>query len=168
MAGEPFLTLVGNVGGDPELRFTGNGKAVATFSVASTPRMKGPDGQWVDGEPWWVRCSAWDRLGENVAETLHKGMRVIVYGQMVARSWEQNGERRTGVEMRVEAVGPDLRYAAAQVRKAERTQAAPPPANDPWATPSPQAQARESMQRTQQPAPDPWATPAPPSDEPPF
>lgn len=141
MSGEPIITVVGNVTADPELRFTPAGKAVAGFTVASTPRTKNGD-EWVDGETTWLRCSAWEQLAENVAESITKGTRVIVQGAMSSRSYEKDGQTRTSLELRVDAIGPELRFATARVERAQRGQGgarpAPQsaPANDPWATPA--------------------------------
>lgn len=155
MANEPIITVVGNIAGDPELRFTNAGKPVCGFTVASTPRVKDGE-QWVDGTTTWLRCSAWDQLAEHCAESLEKGTRVIVQGAMSTREYEHNGEKRTSLELRVDAIGPELRWATARVSKSatgggqvQRTKA--PAANDPWATP----------------AADPWAAPAS-NGEPPF
>lgn len=148
MSGEPIITVVGNVTADPELRFTPAGKAVAGFTVASTPRVKDGD-QWVDGETTWLRCSAWEQLAENVAESIQKGTRVIVQGALSSRSYEKDGQTRTSLELRVDAIGPELRFATARVERAQRGQGGqqaqrqPAPASDPWATP----------------AADPWANP---------
>ena len=118
MANEPIITIVGNLTGDPELRTVGSGVAVASFTVASTPREKNRDtGQWEDGEPMFLRCSVWREYGENVAQSLTKGMRVIVQGRLQQRSYEHNGERRTSLELQVDEVGPSLRYATAQVAR---------------------------------------------------
>lgn len=120
MAGETLVTVIGNLTADPELRFTQSGQGVAGFTVASTPRVM-KDGQWTDGEPLFMRCNVWRQMAENVSESLVKGARVIVHGKLKQRSFEtREGERRTVVELDVEAVGPDLRYATATVRRAER------------------------------------------------
>lgn len=141
MAGEPIITVVGNVGGDPELRFTPGGKAVCGFSVASTPRLKDDAGNYTDGTATWLRCSAWDQLAENVAESVQKGQRVIVQGRLSTREYEtREGEKRTSLELQVEAIGPELRFATARVERAgqggQRQQGgSPAPQSDPWATP---------------------------------
>ena len=160
MANEPLLTVVGNITDDPELRFTPSGAAVANFTVAQTPRTKVGD-QWEDGETLWLRCAAWRELAENVAESLAKGTRVIVQGRLRARSYEtREGEKRTSMELDVEAIGPELRWASAKVTKAQRGggqqqgQRQQQRQADPWASP--------------QPASDPWATPGAGNDEPPF
>ena len=122
MAGEPIITVVGNTVADPELRFTPNGAAVANFTVASTPRtFDRQTNQWVDGEALFVRCSVWKEAAENVAESLTKGMRVIVQGRLKARSYEdRDGNKRTSWEMDVDEVGPALRFATAKVTRAQR------------------------------------------------
>lgn len=159
MANEPTITLVGNLTDDAELRFIPSGAAVANFTVASTPRVKNGD-QWEDGEPMFVRCAAWRDLAENVAESLTKGTRVIVQGRLSVRSYEHNGENRTSMELDVDAVGPELRFATASVTRASRGGGGGGYG---------QGQPQQRQQR-QQPAADPWATPgqAGPNDEPPF
>ncbi|MFV0286629.1 MAG: single-stranded DNA-binding protein [Demequina sp.] len=121
MAGETPITIVGNLTGDPELRFIQSGAAVANFTVASTPRtFDRQSNEWKDGDTLFMRCSLWREAAENVAESLTKGMRVIVTGRLVARSWEANGEKRTVTEMQVDEVGPSLRYATAKVTRTQR------------------------------------------------
>lgn len=119
MAGETVITLVGNLTADPELRFTPSGAAVADFTVASTPRtFDRNSNEWKDGETLFMRCSVWREAAENVAESLRKGMRVIVQGRLTQRSYEtREGERRTVVELQVDEVGPSLRRAKAQVTR---------------------------------------------------
>lgn len=122
MAGETVITVVGNLTADPELRFTPNGAAVASFTVASTPRtFDRQANEWRDGETLFLRCSIWRDAAENVAESLTKGTRVIVQGRLVQRSFEtREGEKRTVVEMQVDEIGPSLRYATAKVTRASR------------------------------------------------
>ena len=118
MAGEPIITVVGNLTGDPELRYVSSGTPVASFTVASTPRtLNRQTQQWEDGEAMFIRCSVWREYGENVAESLSKGMRVLVTGRLTVRSYEYNGQQRTSLEMQVDEIGPSLRYARAQVTK---------------------------------------------------
>jgi single-strand DNA-binding protein len=119
MAGEPYITVVGNLAGDPELRFTASGHAVANFTIAQTPRTFDKQSQqWVEDETLWVRASVWREAAENVAETLSKGARVIAYGRLKARSFEtKTGEQRTNWELDVEEIGPSLRWATAQVNR---------------------------------------------------
>ncbi|HLS72331.1 MAG TPA: single-stranded DNA-binding protein [Actinomycetaceae bacterium] len=122
MAGETVITVVGNLTADPELRFTPSGAAVASFTVASTPRtFDRQANEWKDGETLFLRCSVWREAAENVAESLAKGNRVIVQGRLVQRSFEtREGEKRTVVEMQVDEVGPSLRYATAKVTRTPR------------------------------------------------
>ena len=118
MANEPIITITGNLTGDPELRYVSSGTPVASFTVASTPRsLNRQTNQWEDGEAMFVRCSVWREYAENVAESLSKGMRVVVSGRMTVRSYEYNGQQRTAIEMQVDEVGPSLRYATVQVSK---------------------------------------------------
>ena len=122
MAGDTQVTVVGNLTGDPELRFISSGAAVVNFTVASTPRtFDRQSNEWKDGETLFMRCSLWREAAENVAESLTKGMRVIVTGRLVSRSWEANGEKRTVTEMQVDEVGPSLRYATAKVTRTQRS-----------------------------------------------
>jgi single-strand DNA-binding protein len=124
MAGDTVITVVGNLTADPDLRFTANGSTpVANFTVASTPRTYDrASGEWKDGEALFLRCSVWREAAENVAETLTKGMRVIVQGRLTQRTYEtREGERRTVVELQVDEVGPSLRYASAKVTRNPRS-----------------------------------------------
>ena len=116
MAGDTQITLIGNLTGDPELRFTPSGAAVANFTVASTPRtFDRQSSEWKDGDTMFLNCSIWRQAAENVAETLSKGMRVIVQGRLKSRSYDdREGNRRTVFEVDVEEVGPSLRYATAK------------------------------------------------------
>ncbi|MEZ0106632.1 single-strand DNA-binding protein [Catenulispora sp. EB89] len=122
MAGETVITVVGNLTDDPELRFTPSGAAVANFTVASTPRtLDKQTNEWKDGDALFLRCSIWRQAAENVAESLTRGMRVIVSGRLRQRSYEtKEGEKRTVVELDVEEIGPSLKYATAKVTKANR------------------------------------------------
>lgn len=117
--GDTTITVVGNLVADPELRYTPNGAAVANFRVASTPRRRDPQtNQWVDGEPLFMSCNVWRQAAENVANSLHKGDRIIVSGRLRQRSFEnREGERRTVMEIEVDEVGPSLTFATAQVQK---------------------------------------------------
>ncbi|MDV2415960.1 single-stranded DNA-binding protein [Corynebacterium kefirresidentii] len=119
MAGETPITIVGNIVAEPELRFTPAGAAVCNFRVASTPRRyNSQTQQWEDGEAMFLTCNAWKQLGENTAESLAKGMRVIVTGKLKQRSFQtREGENRSVFEIDVEEVGPSLRYATAQVNR---------------------------------------------------
>lgn len=121
MAGETVVQIIGNLTGDPELRWTPSGAAVASFTVASTPRTFDKDsGKWVDGDALFMRCSVWRQYAENVAESLTKGMQVIVQGRLKQRSYEKDGQQRTVIELDVEDVGPTLRFATAKVTKSQR------------------------------------------------
>jgi single-strand DNA-binding protein len=156
VAGETVITVIGNLTGDPELRFTPAGHAVASFTVASTPRTFDRQSQeWRDGDALFLRCSVWREQAENVAESLTKGARVVVVGRLKQRSFEtKDGEKRTVVELDADEVAPSLRYAQAQVRRTTRAGG---------------QQAPRQQQRD-----DPWSQPVGagasygPSDEPPF
>lgn len=119
MANDTPITVIGNLTADPELRFTPNGAPVANFTVASTPRtFDRQSNEWRDGEAMFLNCSVWRQYAENVAESLSKGMRVIVQGNLKARSFEdRDGNRRTSYEIDVTEVGPSLRYASAKVAR---------------------------------------------------
>ena len=122
MAGETVITVVGNLTADPELRFTPSGAAVANFTVAATPRtFDRQSGEWKDGDALFMRCNVWRQAAENVAETLTRGMRVMVSGRLRQRSFEtREGEKRTVVELEVDEVGPSLKYATAKINKVSR------------------------------------------------
>lgn len=119
MAGETIITVVGNLTADPELRFTPSGAPVANFTVASTPRtLDRASGEWKDGDAMFLNCAVWRQAAENVAESLTKGMRVIVQGRLKSRSYEtREGEKRTVFEIEVEEIGPALKYATAKVSR---------------------------------------------------
>ena len=122
MANDTSITLVGNLVAAPELRFTPSGAAVATFTVASTPRTYNRQTQqWEDGEALFLRCNIWRDAAENVAESLQKGQRVIVTGVLKQRSYEKDGQKRSVFEVEVDEVGPALRYATAKVTRANRS-----------------------------------------------
>lgn len=122
MAGETQIVLIGNLTDDPELRFTASGVAVAKFTVASTPRTFDKQAnEWKDGETLFLRCNIWRQPAENVAESLQRGMRVILQGRLGQRSYEtKEGEKRTVFEVEVDEVGPSLRSATAKVTRAAR------------------------------------------------
>ena len=168
MAGETPITLIGNLTADPELRFTPSGAAVANFTVASTPRtFDRQTNDWKDGETLFMRCSVWREAAEHASESLHRGDRVIATGRLVSRSWQTpEGENRTVMEMQVDEVGPSLRYATAQVTKAQRGQGG---GGGGWSGGSGgqggqsgsgqgQSQGGQSGQGQQAPDNDPWAT----------
>ncbi len=166
-AGDTNLTMIGNLVSDPELRFTPSGAAVAKFTVASTPRyLDKTTNEWKDGDSLFLQCQIWRQAAENVAESLTKGMRVIVSGRLKQRSYEtKEGEKRTVFEVEVDEIGPSLRYATAKVTRTQRQGGAPAgggfsaPAgdsinDDPWAAAS------------STPTGGGWATTT--NDEPPF
>jgi single-strand DNA-binding protein len=183
MAGETVVTLVGNLVDDPELRFTPSGAAVANFRIASTPRTYDrQSGEFKDGESLFLSCSVWRQAAENVAESLQRGMRVIVQGRLKQRSYDdREGNKRTVFEIDVDEVGPSLRSATAKVTKAMRSgpggeggggggfggggggnsgggfgggQGGGAPQNDPWATPAGGQQGGGGQSAPQN---DPWA-----------
>lgn len=123
MAGETTITVIGNLTNDPELRFTPSGSAVANFTIASTPRtFDRNSNEWKDGETLFLRASVWKEAAENVAESLTKGMRVIVTGRLKSRSYEtKEGEKRTVIELEVDEIGPSLKYANAKVNRTQRS-----------------------------------------------
>jgi single-strand DNA-binding protein len=138
---ENAFTIVGNLGKDPDLHFTNSGDAVVNFSVCHTPRVK-RNGEWADGDPLWMRCSAWRTLAENIAESLSKGDRVIVTGRLKQREWEdrESGQKRVSIEMDVDEIGASLKFRQVKVMQAERSsrrsrEEAPP--DDPWGSAPP-------------------------------
>jgi len=162
MAGDTVITVVGNLTDDPELRFTSSGAAVANFTVASTPRFfDKQSNDWKDGDALFLRCSIWRQAAENVAESLHKGTRVIVQGRLKQRSYEtREGEKRTVYELDVDEVGPALRYATTKVSKVSRSGGG-------GGFGGGGGQGGQSGQ-SQPPADDPWASAPASNDEPPF
>jgi single-strand DNA-binding protein len=122
-AGDTNITIIGNLVNDPELRYTPTGQAVATFRVASTPRfMDRTTNEWKDGDSLFLSCNVWRQAAENVAESLQRGMRVIVSGRLKQRSYEtREGEKRTVYEVEVDEVGPSLRNASAKVSRSSRS-----------------------------------------------
>lgn len=122
MAGETAITIVGNLTSDPELKFTASGTAVANFTIASTPSiLDKATGKWKDGEALFMRCALWRQAGENLAESLTRGSRVIAQGRLRQRSYEKDGEKRTVVELDVEEIGPSLKFATATVNRVSRS-----------------------------------------------
>ena len=188
MAGETVITVVGNLVDDPELRFTPSGAAVANFRIASTPRtLDRQSNEWKDGDALFLSCSVWRQAAENVAESLQKGMRVVVQGRLKQRQYEtREGEKRTVVELDVDEVGPSLKYATAKVSRTTRQGGGGGgysggggggggQSDDPWATPAPQGGQSQGGQSQggqgggqSAPANDPWAAPGVSNDEPPF
>lgn len=171
MAGETIITIVGNLTADPELRFTPAGAAVCNFTVACTPRQFDRNSnEWRDGETLFMRCSLWRDAAENAAESLGKGMRVIVQGRLVSRSWEdkETGQRRSVMEMQVDEVGPSLRYATAKVTKTDRRQSDGGPGQGQGGWGGQQERPADRQRGPQQE--DPWASqqPMPAYDQIPF
>jgi single-strand DNA-binding protein len=190
MAGETTITLVGNLTADPELRFTPSGAAVANFTVASTPRtFDRNSNEWRDGDAMFLNCAVWRQAAENVAESLQKGMRVIVSGRLKSRSYEtREGEKRTVFEIDVDEIGPALKYATAKVTRTSGGGGQGSGArgggggggtsnsgggggggsfgDDPWASGNGGQNAAASSSNRPQQSSDPWATPQ--NDEPPF
>ncbi|MFD5599894.1 single-stranded DNA-binding protein [Leucobacter sp. NPDC058333] len=126
MAGEPLITVVGNLVADPEPRVSQAGKSWVTFRIASTPRIRDrQSGDWSDGEPLWLGCRAYGEYADNIAASLMKGSRVMVQGRLTQRSYTDNqGQQRTSLDLEVEEIGPSLRFATAQVaRNSDRGQA---------------------------------------------
>jgi single-strand DNA-binding protein len=194
MAGDTVITIIGNITGDPELRFTPSGAAVANFTVASTPRQfDRTSNEWKDGETLFMRCSVWRDAAENVAESLQRGTRVLVSGRLKSRSYEtKEGEKRTVIEMDVDEVGPSLKYATAKVNRTQRgsggggfsgggqgsggqggqgggstggSSGQGAPADDPWATPSTASNTGGGQPAGPQGG---WGNNSPSYDEPPF
>jgi single-strand DNA-binding protein len=161
MAGETPITVVGNLTGDPELRFTPSGAAVANFTVASTPRtFDKQTNEWKDGEALFLNCSVWRQAAENVAESLVKGSRVVVSGRLKARSYEtREGEKRTVFEIDVDEVGPSLKYATAKVNKTTRSGGGGGYGGGQGGQGGGQQGGYGSPQGGAQQADDPWATP---------
>jgi single-strand DNA-binding protein len=146
MANETPITIVGNLTGDPELRFQPNGTAMVKFTVASTPRtFDRESGQWKDGDPLFLTCTAWRDMAEHIAESLTKGTRVVIMGRLRMSRWEHEGEKRSAYGVEVDEVGPALRFAAAKVVKATRApsatdasaSASAEPADDVWLNSTP-------------------------------
>lgn len=176
------ITVVGNLTDDPELRFTTAGVAMARFTVAVNPRVLDKvTGEWRDGEASFYQCTAWRQLAENTVQSLARGMRVIVTGSITQQRWEtEQGEKRSTFAITAEAVGPDLSYATASVRKAVRAGVDTAGRDDPWVTASPRrpAPAAETGRRdpnttgpsarTPCPTGGPVTVPSPADDDPPF
>ena len=122
MANDTQITVIGNLTADPELRFTQSGVAVASFTIASTPRMFDRQAnEWKDGEALFLRCSIWRDAAENVAESLEKGTRVIAQGNLKQRAFtDREGNNRTSIELDVDEIGPSLKYATAKANKKPR------------------------------------------------
>ena len=121
MARDNYVSVSGNLTRPPELRYLANGTAVCSFGLAwNPPRKQDQGGNWVDQDPHFFDVTCWAELAEHVAE-LSKGTRVTVVGNLEYRTWEQDGNKRSKVEIRADEVGPSLRWATADVTRAERT-----------------------------------------------
>lgn len=197
MANDTTITVIGNLTADPELRFTQSGVAVASFTIASTPRkFNRQTNEWEDEEALFLRCSIWRDAAENVSESLEKGSRVIAQGRLKQRSFtDREGNQRTSIELDVDEVGPSTKYATAKPQKVNRRQGggAPqggyqqgnvpgypqqgqqPPQGNPWGGQPQQApqQGQWGGQPQGQPQQSPWAGQQAPQqggfpDEPPF
>ena len=137
MSNETTVTVIGNLTADPDLRFTPAGVAMAKFTVASTPRVFDRDSsEYKDGDPLFLTCTAWRDLAEHVADSMHKGTRVVVVGRLRLSRWETDeGEKRSAYGLDVDEVGVSLRFATAKVTKATRVRADEAP-NEEWTTAS--------------------------------
>ena len=173
-AGDTQITIAGNLVDDPELRYTPTGQAVANFRVASTPRfLDKATNEWKDGDSLFLTCNVWRQAAENVAESLQRGMRVIVTGRLKQRSYEtREGEKRTVYEVEVDDVGPSMRNASAKVTKSNRSGGGGGFGGGGGQGGAPRGQGGPSGARG---AEDPWAASEPggfgdggSSDEPPF
>ncbi|MFE0727909.1 single-stranded DNA-binding protein [Streptomyces antibioticus] len=148
----PHIEGIGRLTADPELRFVASGKAVANISIAFNSRRKNERGEWEDGDTLFLRGSVWERLAENVAESLAKGMEVAVTGELYTESWEKDGQKHERAAVRIRSIAPSLAYAVAKVSKdaqsqqgaqngsqtapraqTQRTRPTNPPQDDPWA-----------------------------------
>ena len=172
--GDTPITIVGNLVADPELRFSPSGAAVVNFRVATTPRVYNRDtNQWENGDAVFLTCNAWRQMAENIAESLTKGMRVIVAGKLRQRSYQtKDGENRTVYEIEVDEVGPSLRYATAQVHRADRnnnTQGKGQSQPSGWQVKDSRGGFGQQGQGNQQEQSGSWGEPAAPgNDNPPF
>lgn len=155
----PSLTGVGRLVDDPELRFTQSGKAVATVRLVFNSRRLNPQtNQWEDGDTFWVRGTLWEKLAENAAESLAKGMEVTVTGELRTEQWEKDGQKHSQPSLLIRSIGPSLAYATASVTKAGAQQ---------QGGGQQQRSAPQQQRRQAPPQDDPWAA-GPGSDEPPF
>lgn len=181
MAGEAQISFTGNLTTEPELRFTPSGSAVCNFTVAVNPRVKNSSGGWDDGDPAFYRCAAWGSFAENCAESLGRGTRVVVVGRLAPRTYEHEGSQRMSLDVNVDSVGADLRFATVQVQRVDRStgggqqsgggwggQQAAPQQSQGWGQqpqgPAPgwgQPQAAPQGPPQGTPGGDPWQTPPP-------
>ena len=136
MSSPVYVTLVGNVTDDPDLKFLPSGAAVVKFGVAVNERKKNAAGEWEDAGTSFYRVTAWRQLAENIAESIRKGARVVVHGALRMSQYEKDGEKRTAWDVTADAVGAELSYATATVKKMSRASRDEVPPDDPWATAS--------------------------------
>ena len=157
MAGETVITIIGNLTADPEIRTTGSGASVASFTIASTPRSwNRSTNQFEDGQALFMRCSAWRDMAEHCARSLAKGMRVIAQGRLTQHSWEdEQHQKRSSMELQVDEIGPSLKYATAQVQKMQSGGYQGGNGGG-----GGYQQPQQAQQRPQAPADDPWGAPA--------
>lgn len=154
----PTMTGVGRLVDDPELRFTQSQKAVTTLRLAFNSRRRDERGEWVDGDTFWVRGTAWERLAEHIAESLAKGMEVLVTGDLRTEQWEKDGQKHSQPSLTIRSIGPNLSYATASVTKASAQQQ-----NGGQQRPATPQQHRQAA-----PHGDPWAVEGPTTNQPPF
>lgn len=138
------ITIIGNVGQEPDLSYTASGQAVANLTVGVANRKYNKEtSEWEDDHTDWYRINIWGKTAENIAASIEKGMRIIVQGRFTSREWEdKEGNKRTSWEITADAIGPDLKYATAQVTRTPRDGQNTAPraaANDPWATEAPRS-----------------------------
>jgi single-strand DNA-binding protein len=120
---DTHVTITGNLTDDPEVSFTPAGAAVCNFRLAVTPRIRQGD-RWTDGDTSFFRITAWRDLATHIGDSLSKGDRVIVQGQLRTRSWETpEGERRSVVEVQAEEAGPSLKWATAKPQRTGKPKA---------------------------------------------
>ncbi|WP_282795156.1 single-stranded DNA-binding protein [Streptomyces sp. CC224B] len=155
----PTMTGVGRLVDDPELRFTQSQKAVVTIRLAFNSRRRDDRGEWVDGDTFWIRGTAWEHLAEHIAETLAKGMEVLVTGDLRTESWEKDGQKHSQPSLTIRSIGPNLAYATASVTKASTQQQS----GGQQRPAAPQQQHRQAP-----PQDDPWAVEGPTTNQPPF
>jgi single-strand DNA-binding protein len=153
----PTITGVGRLTADPELRITQSGTPMCLLSIAFNSRKQDANGQWVDGDVYYARAVAWKQLAENAAESLSKGMEVLVTGELRTEQWEKDGQKQRMDKLQVRSIAPNLAFATARVQKATR---------DGSSSPQQSQRPQQSQQRPNAPQNDPWSIPA--GDEPPF
>lgn len=163
MAGEPLITVVGNLVADPEPRVSQAGKSWVTFRIASTPRVRDrQSGEWSDGEALWLGCRAYGEFADNIAASLTKGTRVVVQGRLTQRSYTDNqGQQRSSLDLEVEEIGPSLRFATAQVTRGQARGQVGGFNNQAGGQPAGQS----SWGKPAAPQENPWSNPGQPADQ---